>query len=261
MRAPSVGDYTQTVSPHGPKKRRLSRPSTGGNESSKRSVRSSVEAPPVPLSTDYTEVLMDLKDSKRDDPLAQEWDADPYEVDPQLTSHHVEGYLTHVNDSLYPIFPRRRFLLWLKSCRTKSLDDKMLLYWMMTMGCIFSDRSDRLENMKRYSRAARYAVEKGSETLSLQLAQSRIIMGLWYYAIGETAKSWDAIGAAVRTVFGLRYNIESGGVITGQSQIQPCEYGLHPQALIECRRRTFWVAFLLDVSILYECCCLVWNQC
>lgn len=249
MRAPSVGDYVQTRSPHGPKKRRLSQTSAGWNESSKRSMRSSVEALPVPSSTDYTELLMDLKGSTRDDPLAQEWNADPYEVDPELTIHHVECYLTHVNDSLYPIFPRRRFLLWLKSCRTKSLDDKMLLYWMMTMGCVFSDRSDRLGDMKRYSRAARYAVEHSPNTLSLQLAQSRIIMGIWYFAIGETAKSWDAVGAAVRVVFGLRYNVEFGGVIMDQSQSQPSEYGLHRQALIECRRRTFWAAFLLDVSI------------
>lgn len=31
------------------------------------------------------------------------------------------------------------------------------------------------------------------------------------------------------------------------NQDKTCEYGLHPQALIECRRRTFWVSFILDV--------------
>ena len=191
---------------------------------------------------------MDVNNFDPDDPLALEWNTDPYEADPEATTHYIETYLTHVNDNLYPIFPRRRFLLWLKSGTTRSLDDKMLLYCMLAMGCILSDRPDKLVAMKRYARTARYVVEHNRNTLTLQMAQSRIIMGLWYYAIGAMLKSWDSVGAAVRTVCGLRYNIESGGVVVDQSQV--CEYGLHPQALIECRRRTFWVAFLLDVSFI-----------
>lgn len=198
------------------------------------------------LSPDYSEVLMEMKDLDPQDPLACDWNMDPYEADPELAVHYIETYFTYVNDRLYYLFPRRRFLLWLKSCHTKSLDDNMLLYSMMTMGSVFSDRPDRLIALKRYSRTARYAVEHSQHNLTLQLAQSRIILSLWYYAIGAHVKAWDAVGAAVRTVSGLRYNVESGGVIVAQTQA--CEYGLHPQALIECRRRTFWVAFLLDVS-------------
>lgn len=220
------------------KKRRLSRASAGGDEFFKRTMNTQTPS-------DYTTILMDVNNPDLDDPLAIEWSTDPYEVDPEATSHYIETYLTYVNDNLYPIFPRRRFLLWLKSGTTRSLDDKMLLYCMLAMGCIFSDRPDKIVAMKRYSRTARYAVEHNRNPLTLQMAQSRIIMSLWYYAIGALLRSWDSVGAAVRTVCGLRYNIEPG-VVVEQSQI--CEYGLHPQALIECRRRTFWVAFLLDVS-------------
>jgi hypothetical protein len=205
-----------------------------------------VEGNSARATPDYTEILMEMRDLDPHDPLAHEWNTDPYENDAELTTHYVENYFTYVNDSLYYIFPRRRFLLWLRSCHTKSLEDKMLLYSMMTLGAIFSDRPDRLAAMKRASRTARYAVEHSRHNLSLQLAQSRIIMSLWYYAIGALEKSWDAVGAAVRTVCGLRYNVELGGVIVDRDRV--CEYGLHPQALIECRRRTFWVAFLMDVS-------------
>ncbi|RHZ53980.1 Zn(II)2Cys6 transcription factor [Aspergillus thermomutatus] len=222
----------------------LGRPSAGAEDLNRRSVEgNSARATP-----DYTEILMEMRDLDPHDPLAHEWNTDPYESDAELTTHYVENYFTHVNDSLYYIFPRRRFLLWLRSCHTKSLEDNMLLYSMMTLGAIFSDRPDRLAAMKRASRTARYAVEHSRHNLSLQLAQSRIIMSLWYYAIGTLEKSWDAVGAAVRTVCGLRYNVESGGVIVDRNRV--CEYGLHPQALIECRRRTFWVAFLMDVSAL-----------
>lgn len=195
---------------------------------------------------DYAEILTEIKDLDSHEPLANDWRVDPHTVDPESTIHLTETYFTFVNDRLYYMFPRRRFLLWLKSCHTKSLDDKMLVYSIMALGCIFSDRPDRIAAMKRYSRTARYALEHNQHSLSLQLAQSQIIMSLWYHAVGALVKSWDAAGAAVRTVCGLRYNVEMGGVIVEQGQ--SCEYSLHPQALIECRRRTFWIAFLTDVS-------------
>ncbi|KAK1144391.1 hypothetical protein N8T08_005544 [Aspergillus melleus] len=196
------------------------------------------------VTPDYSDILTGLKDLDPEDPIACDWRVDPYEMDPELTLHYVETYFTYVNDRMYYMFPRRRFLLWLRSSQPKSLDDHMLLYSMMTLGSVFSERPDRVIALKRYSRTARYAVEHSRHSLTLQLAQSRIIMSLWYYAIGALVKSWDAVGAAVRTVCGLRYNVELGGVIVDQSR--ECEYGLHPQALIECRRRTFWVAFLMD---------------
>ncbi|KAL6237542.1 hypothetical protein BDW75DRAFT_75001 [Aspergillus navahoensis] len=213
----------------------------GGHE---RMPRHSVGSTASSASTDYAEILTEIKDLHSHDPLATDWRADPYAIDPESTTHFTETYFTYVNDRLYYMFPRRRFLLWLKSCHTKSLADNMLLYCIMALGSVFSDRSDKMAFMKRYSRTARYALEHSQHSLSLQLAQSRIIISLWYYAIGALVKSWDAAGAAVRTVCGLRYNVEMGGVIVEQNQ--PCEYGLHPQALIECRRRTFWIAFLLD---------------
>ncbi|KAH1278596.1 hypothetical protein KXW98_002276 [Aspergillus fumigatus] len=196
----------------------LGRPSSGAEDPNRRSVEG-ISARATP---DYTEILMEMRDLDPHDPLAHEWNTDPFEHDAELTTHYVENYFTYVNDSLYYIFPRRRFLLWLRSCHAKSLEDKMLLYSMMTLGAIFSDRPDRLAAMKRASRTARYAVEHSRHNLSLQLAQSRIIMSLWYYAIGALEKSWDAVGAAVRTVCGLRYNVELGGVTVDRDRV--CEH-------------------------------------
>lgn len=195
---------------------------------------------------DYSELLMEAKDIDPGDPLASDWNTDPYEADPESTNHYIENYFTHINDALYYVFPRARFFLWVRSCRTKSLVDKMLLYSMMTLGSVFSDRPAKMTALKRYSRTAQYAAEHSQHIFTLQLAQTRIIMSLWYYAIGALVKAWDSIGAAVRTVCGLRYNVELGGVTAGQTE--ECEYGLHPQALIECRRRTFWTAFLIEVD-------------
>lgn len=193
---------------------------------------------------EYSEILDELNDSKLDDPMTISWYLDPYDVDPKTTMHYTECYFLHVNNGLYHMFPHGRLSLWLKSCPAKSADDKMLLYSMMALGCIFSNRPDRLAAMKKYAGIARFAINQSQHTFSLQLAQSYIIMSLWYYATGSLVRSWDSIGAAGRAVLGLRYNMESGGVA---NKNQESDYGLHPQALIECRRRTFWIAFVLDV--------------
>ncbi|KAI9375944.1 hypothetical protein BJX61DRAFT_23651 [Aspergillus egyptiacus] len=229
----SVPDFDQQYAA------RLQRRSSGRGHIPRHSLDSVGSAP-----ADYAEILTEIKDLDAGDPLANDWRTDPYALNQEFTIHLIETYFTFVNDRLYYMFPRRRFLLWLKSSQAKSLDDHMLLYSMMALGAVFSNRAERMSALKRYSRTARYALEHSQHSLSLQLAQSRIIMSLWYYAIGAIVKSWDAAGAAVRTVCGLRYNIEMGGVIVEQGQA--CEYDLHPQALIECRRRTFWVAFLMD---------------
>jgi hypothetical protein len=203
-----------------------------------------IEASRVP---EYSKILGELGDINPDDPLAGSWNIDPYESDPETTMHYIESYFSNVNDGLYNIFPHASFILWLKSSLTKSAEEKMLLYSMMALGSIFSDRPDKVVALRRYSRIARFAVQKSQHMLSLQLAQSHLIFSLWYYATGFLVGCWDSIGAAGRAVSGLRYNMESGGVVVDPKQI--CDYGLHPRALIECRRRTFWVAFVLDVRI------------
>lgn len=195
---------------------------------------------------EYSDVLRELNDANPDDPLVKSWNLDPYDTDPEVTTHYVDCYFSHINNGLYHIFPHTRFMLWLRSCHTKSAEDKMLLYSMMALGSVFSERANNAVSLRRYSRIARFAISQNQHNLSLQLAQSHLIMSLWYYATGSLVGCWDSIGAAGRAVYGLRYNVESGGVVLDQSH--PCEYGLHPQALIECRRRTFWAAFMLDVS-------------
>ncbi|KAJ5099690.1 hypothetical protein N7532_006691 [Penicillium argentinense] len=195
----------------------------------------------------YSEILADLQDMNPSDPLASSWNIDPYESHPEMTLHYVESFFSNVNDNLYHIFPHTRFILWLRSCHTKSAEDKMLLYAMIALGAIFSERPDRIAALRQNYQIARFAIQRRQHVLSLQLAQSHLIMSLLYYAAGSLVGSWDSVGAAGRAVSGLRYNMESGGVVIDPNHA--CDFGLHPQALMECRRRTFWVAFTLDVRI------------
>lgn len=197
--------------------------------------------------SEFSDLLGDLKENGTEEPLANSWSIDPYSDDPEMTIHLIESYFAYVNDGIYYIFPRARFLLWVTSCRTKSAEDRMMLYSMMALGSLFSDRPDRMSALRRFSRVARFASHKNQHSFSLQLAHTHLILGLLYYGAGSLIGCWDSLGAAGRVVSALRFNIESGGVITEQTQV--CDYGLHPQALVECRRRTFWVTYILDVSL------------
>ena len=201
---------------------------------------------PAHRPAEYLDILEDLKDNGPEELLAKSWAIDPHEEDPEWTVHLVEKYFTYVNDGLYYIFPRSRFIMWLKSCRTKSAEDRMLLYSMMALGSLFSDQADRAGALRRYTHVARFASQKSQHVFSLQLAQTHLILSLLYYGVGSLVACWDSLGAAGRVVSALRYNLESGGVVTELNQV--CDYGLHPQALVECRRRTFWVTYILDVS-------------
>ncbi|KAJ5183003.1 hypothetical protein N7492_000619 [Penicillium capsulatum] len=216
------------------------RPFNGGDDSISRLP----EKTDINGKTEFSDIVGDLQDINHDDALAKSWAIDPYDNDSETTAHYIESYFANVNEGLYYIFPYARFMLWLGSFPSKSAGDKMLLYSMMALGAIFSDRPDRAVAARQYARVARFAVLRSQHAISLQLAQSHLILGLLYHATGSLVGVWDSIGAAGRVISGLRYNVESGGVATDQTQM--CDYGLHPQALIECRRRTFWVVFALD---------------
>lgn len=137
--------------------------------------------------------------------------------------YYAERYFFNVDDSLYRIFSHARFILWMKSCCTKSAGNKMLPYYMLAFGSLLSDRRDGVIGLRRYSRIARFAIQRSHHALSLQLAQSHLIMGLWSYATDSGVGSWESIGAAGRVLPGLRYNMGSAVAIVDQDKA--CDMG------------------------------------
>lgn len=87
---------------------------------------------------DRPDTLTEVTDLNLHDSLMGELDSDPYEANPEVVTHYIDKYFANVNGGIYNMFPRKPFLLWLKSCRKKSFDDKMLIYSMLAMGTIFS---------------------------------------------------------------------------------------------------------------------------
>lgn len=176
-----------------------------------------------------------------------DWANDPYQVDPEITMHYVETYFIHVNAATYRLFPRKLFLDWVRGETVKSPDDLMLIYTILAMGSIFSSRTERKHEGSLFGKIARFAVERNHGNYSLQLIQSRLLLAFYHFSMGDAHKAWDYGGMGFRVVSGLRLNVEDGITDIGDDDI--LDYGLNRHALEECRRRTFWSAYIMDVSL------------
>ncbi|EGC46985.1 C6 transcription factor [Histoplasma capsulatum var. duboisii H88] len=195
---------------------------------------------PYPMNDILSEMAaMDLHD-----PTLSEWETDPYHTHPESTMRYLNMYFHYVNGATYCIFPREPFLRWLKYCPNKSLDDKMLLYSMLAMGAIFGNTKEQRADAMRFARIARHAVEKSQNKPTLHLAQTRIILGMWHFTIGASATASDFTGSAMRTICGLKLNVEHGSPAP-RNPPERDEF-FQAETMLECQRRTFWAAFLMD---------------
>ncbi|KLJ12472.1 hypothetical protein EMPG_12499 [Blastomyces silverae] len=186
-----------------------------------------------------SDILSEMAAMDLHDPTLSEWETDPYQTHPESTMQYFNMYFHYVNGATYCIFPRDPFLRWLKFCQNKSLDDKMLLYAMLAMGAIFGKSREQRADSMRFARIARHAVEKSQNRPTLHLAQTRIILGMWHFTIGASATASDFTGSAMRTICGLKLNVEHGNPPERDEFFQA-------ETMLECQRRTFWAAFLMD---------------
>lgn len=181
------------------------------------------------------------------DPLVLEWRNDPYRTRPHLVMRNMDLYFTHVNSATYQMFSRELFLDWIRDEQRKSLDELMVVYCMLAMASMFSNQDIGRSEGSVFARIARYAVDQNHGKFNLQLAQSRLLLALYHFSLGDAARAWDYCGSALSVVAGLQMTSEQG--ILKNAADKPLDFGLNHYALEECYRRTSWSAFLMDVSI------------
>ncbi|KAL5399100.1 hypothetical protein PMIN02_000888 [Paraphaeosphaeria minitans] len=189
----------------------------------------------------------DLRRGSHQEQLAMQWEQDPYDSDSRLTMHLLDLYFLHAGRATYGMFPRRPFLTWVETNREKSQDHLMLLYSVLAMGSIFSIDAEQRGAGKWYAAVAAYAMEKRFGRFTLQLCQSRLILGLYNFARGKSQEAWDYCGAGLRALSALKLNSEDG-IKELPETAADTPYGFDRLTLEECCRRTFWSGFLMDVS-------------
>ena len=171
-------------------------------------------------------------------------DSDPYQVDPKLTEYYLNEYFDNVNIITYCMFPRVPFMKWVKNCGSKSVWDKMLIYGMLAHGSVFASNSQKKAHGVVFSDIAHQAVSQCAGVFNLQVVQTRMVLSLYNFALGNSATAWDFAGAAIRAACGMRLNFEDG--VNDVKDEQAMDYGFSRAVLVECRRRTFWSAYIMD---------------
>lgn len=189
-------------------------------------------------------------ESRSDDYFTLDWERDPYEADPGLVDHLLDMYFTHINAATYCMFPRPHFIEWARKAKHKTSDERMLLHTVLAMGSVFSPDPKAKHAGKQFAGLAGTAVAKRLGNFSLQLVQARLILCLYNFARGKLREAWDMCGSALRAMSAVKLNSEHG--VRDFPDEAELDYGFDRVTLEECRRRTFWAAFLMDVSAEYR---------
>jgi hypothetical protein len=178
------------------------------------------------------------------------WSADPYVVDGELTLHYANKYFKHVDSATTCILPRKAFLRWVRECTTKSPIERMLLYAVLAMGTVFSQHPESRLHQDMFIDIVNNAVLDTGNTLTLQLVQTRLILGLFAFSQGQNNRAWDFCNSALRTALRLNFHTEEGVALVGGEN--GFDFGLDHATLKECRRRAFWAAYIMDC---FNACC------
>ena len=171
----------------------------------------------------------------------------PYKVNPATTQHYLELFFAQINLTVYCMFPREVFWHWLKESSNKTAADAMVIYAMLAVGSPFSKREARKFEGSMFAEIATAGVQLNFGKFTLQLVQARLLLSLYHFSIGDSQMCWDYCGSAVRAALGMKLNLEDG--IADMLRDNITVYDLNRPAFAECCRRTFWAAYLMEVSI------------
>ena len=173
-------------------------------------------------------------------------DHDPYEVEPKLSIHLITLYFDYTDGGPHVVFPREQFNRWATIERNKSRDEKVLLYAMLAYGSVFSDSAELAAVGDKLAYIVRNAHDESLRPYTLQAVQTRLYMAMYDFARGRYQESSEYTATAMKALSVLRFNTEEGLRATCPDVAGP--FGLNIVQTIECRRRTFWLGYLLEVS-------------
>lgn len=179
--------------------------------------------------------------------MTSQWDSDPYEVEPEETLRYLNSFFDNVNSTVYCMFPRDHFMRWVRRCQKKSGSERMLLYAMIALGSVFITDGQQSPFAQGCADMAFHAVAEKHGRFSLPLVQSRLLLSLYSFASGREGSAWDYCGSAFRAIGALHLNTENGCSEVTQEYAPRAYFRMPTDQLVECARRTFWAAFLLDV--------------
>ncbi|KFA61035.1 hypothetical protein S40285_07444 [Stachybotrys chlorohalonatus IBT 40285] len=168
--------------------------------------------------------------------------ADPSLIDGRSTLALVSKFFDHVDSTMILCFvPELLFKDWVSSCKAKSAEDLMLLYSIMAVGTIFGGGSRQIAST--YAQVA-FRAQKAATRSCLQLAQSRIVLALFYVLTAHSHQSSELMAAASGTIAFMQLTLELEDSKERHRQVFP--FRMNKLCYSESRRRTVWSLFILE---------------
>lgn len=214
------------------------------------SVTSESETGSTPIGNRSNEAIFSISKSSWEEHFSRipsvryDWGTNPNSIDPSATKHYAQMFLLHGNAAAQYLFPRKAITRWLESRPDGSRNDMMLIYAMLALGSVFSRRQHCKLDGELFAEVARHAIEESQSNYSLQLVQSRLLLGLYFFANGDSHSGWNFSGQGIRAAQGLNLKVEER--CRSISEDEEDHLGLRHHALVECRRRTYWLAYVID---------------
>ena len=165
-------------------------------------------------------------------------DTDPFMTDSASTMHFVYHFFVNIPETTLHVIPRNGFVEWMTHCKAKSSDEMSLLYAVLALGTLYSQRSDRDACLQSFKRIAEAGVHNLRHVFTLQYVHLNLLLSALHVFLGETAEARLRSSSALRAAYGMRLNMEHASGVA----VQEVPY-LEPQTVPECRRRTFWAVF------------------
>lgn len=116
----------------------------------------------------------------------------------------------------------------------------MLIYSILAVGVALSGGPKNIAN--EYAQIAHYAQHRAA--CSLQLAQARLLLALYYLSLSRLNDANELISGAISASIDLQLNLELEKSI--EADLTDFPYGLQRDGYSESRRRTYWACFVME---------------
>ncbi|KAE9577376.1 hypothetical protein CGMCC3_g6678 [Colletotrichum fructicola] len=129
------------------------------------------------------------------------------------------------------------------TCSTEhgnQIRDLMLIYSILAVGVALSGGPKNIAN--EYAQIAHYAQHRAA--CSLQLAQARLLLALYYLSLSRLNDANELISGAISASIDLQLNLELEK--SNEADLTDFPYGLQKDGYSESRRRTYWACFVLE---------------
>ena len=130
------------------------------------------------------------------------------DINAEVINHYIDVYFSNTKSCNSQRLHHEGFLHWFDTAKTKTHDSLMIVHAMLAIGTAFSTRPERHVDGLLFSDITRRAIEEHPDRRCAQVAQTRLMLALYYMASGFPGSAWEL--AASELPAALDSSIEDG---------------------------------------------------